>query len=683
MGHADIRVAIDIGGTFVDAISFDRANSSVRTWKSATTPDRPSVGVLAAINGLRYPLAELGTIVHGTTLGLNAILQRKGAAVGLITNAGFEDVLEIARAEVNPQAMYDFNYVPPAPIVPRRFRRGVQGRIGADGTIVTALDEDAVASTASSLVRDSGREALAVCFLHSYANPEHERRAGEIIRAALPDVAVSLSIDVAREYREYERTSTTVLDAFIRPVLSEYFGEIEQALREGGFDGSLHVMRSGGGAMTVQLAQEAPLTTVLSGPAGGIAGAAWLSREAGLDRLLSFDVGGTSSDTCVLQDGAPHHAYEARIDRLPLLLQVFDIRTIGAGGGSIAQADDRLLKVGPASAGAVPGPACYGAGGTSATVTDAAVTLGMIGAAEFLDGRMPLDDSAAGAAIDAVAAQLGMSTIDTAAGIIRVAVARTVGALREITTERGLDPRDFALLAFGGAGPLLGPIVATEMDMAMTIVPRNPALFSAWGMLTSDLEYSVSHGAVIPLDGPARMAEVRKALAELEATAAAVLRDRVGTGGGEARLYQQADIRYRGQEFGISVDVQPDDSADSLADRFATAHQQRHGHGIPEHTEVVACRVRGVLDVGKPALAQFSPADSTTGTAGPATVRPAYDFATSQLVATPVYHRDSLAPGARLPGPAIITEGTSTTVVASGQEFEVDSGGLLRIRRTR
>jgi N-methylhydantoinase A len=680
MSRASLRVAIDIGGTFVDAISYNPADNTVRTWKSPTTPERPSVGVLAAVNGLRYPLSEVATIVHGTTLGLNAILQRKGAAVGLITNAGFEDVLEIARAEVNPQAMYDFNYVPPAPIVPRRFRRGVPGRVAADGTIVTALDDEAVASTAVDLVRDGGREALAVCFLHSYANPEHERRAGEIIKAVLPGVAVSLSIDVAREYREYERTCTTVLDAFIRPVLGEYLGEIEQALRAGGFDGSLHVMRSGGGAMTVQLAQEAPLTTVLSGPAGGIAGSAWLGREVGLDRLLSFDVGGTSADTCVLQDGEPHHAYESRIDRLPLLLQVFDIRTIGAGGGSIAQAEHGLLKVGPASAGAVPGPACYGAGGTNATVTDAAVTLGMIGATEFLDGRMPLDDSAARAAIGQVAAHLGMSTVDTAAGIIKVAVARTVGALREITTERGLDPRDFALLAFGGAGPLLGPIVASEMGMAMTIVPRNPALFSAWGMLTSDLEYSISHGAVIPLDGPDSMAEVRKALAELEASAAEVLRDRVGAGSGQARLYQQVDVRYRGQEFGISVDVQPDDSADSLADRFAVAHYQRHGHGIPEHTEVVACRVRGVLEVGKPSLPQLGP---PVAAAGPVTVRPSYDFANSQLVATPVYRRPALAPGSPLPGPAIITEGTSTTVVASDQQFEVDGGGLLRIRRTR
>ena len=308
-----------------------------------------------------------------------------------------------------------------------------------------------------------------------------------------------------------------------------------------------------------------------------------------------------------------------------------------------------LLKVGPASAGAVPGPACYGAGGTSATGNRrggharddrGGGVSGRPDAARRTPPRAARHRRGRGAT-----GHRARST--RPAGIIRVAVAGTVGALREITTERGLDPRDFALLAFGGAGPLLGPIVAAEMDMAMTIVPRNPALFSAWGMLTSDLEYSVSHGAVIPLDGPARMAEVRKALAELEATAAAVLRDRVGTGGGEARLYQQADIRYRGQEFGISVDVQPDDSADSLADRFATAHQQRHGHGIPEHAEVVACRVRGVLDVGKPALAQFSPASPGTGTAGPATVRPAYDFATSLL-----RHDSRLPPGCARAGRA-------------------------------
>jgi N-methylhydantoinase A len=674
-------VAIDIGGTFVDAISFDAADGSVRTWKSPTTPDRPSLGVLAAIAGLRYPLSEVGTVVHGTTLGLNAILQRRGAAVGLITNAGFEDVLEVARAAVVPHAMYDFNHVPPPPIVPRRYRRGVPGRVRADGAIVTPLDTDAVADAARSLVRDGGRDALAVCFLHSYANPEHERLAGEVIAAAVPGVAVSLSIDVAREYREYERTSTTVLDAFIRPVLASYFGEIEGALRADGFDGSFHVMRSGGGAMTVALARDAPLTTVLSGPAGGIAGAAWLSREAGLDRLLSFDVGGTSADTCVLQDGTPDQAYEARIDALPLLMQVFDIRTIGAGGGSIARAEAGLLKVGPASAGAVPGPACYGAGGTDATVTDAAVALGLISGEEFLDGRMALDAEAALAAVEPVAAGLGLPLTDTAAGIIKVAVARTVGSLREITTERGLDPRDFALLAFGGAGPLLGPIVASEMGMPMTVIPRDPALFSAWGMLTTDLEYNVSHGAVIPLEGDDALSEVRKSLAELEATADAVLRERVGAG--QRQLYQQADVRYRGQEFGITVDVRSDDDVPALSQRFAEAHHQRHGHGIPEHMEVVACRVRGLVSVEKPALTEVgAPPGGGTGSAPvPASVRPAYDFATAATVPTPVYRRAELVPGLALPGPAIVTEGTATTVVPSDQQVELGPDGLLRIRR--
>jgi N-methylhydantoinase A len=679
MSRPSLRVAIDIGGTFVDAISFDAADGSVRTWKSPTTPDRPSRGVLAAIKGLRYPLSEVGTLVHGTTLGLNAILQRRGAAVGLITNAGFEDILEIARADVSAHAMYDFNYVPAPPIVPRRFRRGVAGRVRADGAVVTPLDEDAVLETARSLVRDGGREALAVCFLHSYANPEHERRAGELIRAALPDVPVSLSVEVAREYREYERTSTTVLDAFIRPVLSEYFGEIEAALAADGFAGRFHVMRSGGGAMTVQLAQEAPLTTVLSGPAGGIAGSAWLAEEAGLDRLLSFDVGGTSADTCVLRDGAPDHAYEARIDRLPLLLQVFDIRTIGAGGGSIAQADGGLLKVGPASAGAVPGPACYGAGGTQATVTDAAVVLGLIGGQEFLDGRMSLDAGAADEAVGRVAAELGLSVTDTAAGIIKVAVARTVGSLREITTERGLDPRDFSLLAFGGAGPLLGPIVAREMNMASTVVPREPALFSAWGMLTTDLEYSVSHGAVVPLDGEDSMAAVRKTLAELESAATVVLRERMAEAG-ETTMHQQADLRYRGQEFGLSVDVLPADSAESLSERFAALHRERHGHGIPEHMEVVACRVRGVAAIAKPGLRPAeAPADGAAQ--NPLVTRPAYDFASGAVVPTPVYRRAGLVPGMPLAGPVIVTEGTSTTVVPGDQQLELDHHGLLRIWR--
>jgi N-methylhydantoinase A len=381
----------------------------------------------------------------------------------------------------------------------------------------------------------------------------------------------------------------------------------------------------------------------------------------------------------VLRDGAPDHAYEARIDRLPLLLQVFDIRTIGAGGGSIAQADAGLLKVGPASAGAVPGPACYGAGGTRPTVTDAAVVLGLIGGQEFLDGRMSLDADAAATAVGQVAADLGLTVADTAAGIIKVAVARTAGALREITTERGLDPRDFSLLAFGGAGLLLGPIVAREMNMAATVVPREPALFSAWGMLTTDLEYSISHGAVVPLEDADSMATVRKTLAELESAATVVLRERMSEAG-QTTMHQQADVRYRGQEFGLSVDVLPADSAESLSQRFAALHQERHGHGIPEHMEVVACRVRGVAAIAKPGLPPAA-APAVGPDPAPASVRPAYDFASGAVVPTPVYRRGDLVPGVTLAGPVIVTEGTATTVVPGDQQLELDSRGLLRIWR--
>ena len=674
-------VAIDVGGTFVDAISFDPITETSRAWKSPTTPSQPSAGVLAAIRGLGYPLGTIKTIVHGTTLGLNAILQRRGAAVGLITNLGFEDVLEVARAEVPARAMYDFGYARPRPIVPRRFRRGVAGRITAEGEELVALDEEAVVSEAAALVA-AGRQALAICFLHSYANSAHEERAGTLVRNSFPELPVSLSVHVAREYREYERTMTTVLDALIRPVLEEYFKDIERALREDGFVGSFHVMRSGGGAMTLELARDAPLTTVLSGPAGGIAGTAWLGTETAFSQLISFDVGGTSADICVVEDGVPHHAYEARIDDLPLLLRVFDIRTIGAGGGSIAAANNGLLRVGPTSAGAVPGPACYGEGGTAPTVTDAALVLGMIGSDEFLDGRMPLDEKAAKVAIGEVAEALGLDIVQAAAGIIRVTTVKMVGSLREITAERGLDPRDFALLAFGGAGPLLGPIVATEMGIALTVVPISPALFSAWGMLTTDLEYDVSRSAIAPLEQPGDVEAVQAVLSELQAVATKVLAERAGCIGSVVEYHTQADVRYRGQEYGLSVDVGVQDSTEAIRTRFAELHQRRHGHGIPEDMEVVACRVRATIVVPKPTLASLGrPVGAGSLDQAMIARRQIYDFATGTTQVAPVYRRADLRPGWGFAGPAIVTEGTSTTVVQSDQELEVDGTGLLLVRR--
>ena len=488
-----VRIAVDIGGTFVDAIEFDARTGHVRLHKASTTPDQPTHGVLTAIQGLHTPFPAIATFIHGTTLGLNAILQRRGARTGIMTNEGFRDIFEVGRGDVPGDQMYNFQYQRPPSIVPRRLALGVRGRIDARGAVIEDLDEAGVLAAGRLLVEQGGVQAIAITFLHSYLNPEHERRAAAILRAAFPTVALSISSDLAREYREYERTSTTVLEAYIRPIFETYIGELERDLRAAGFAGSFLITRSGGGAMTSAVARRAPLLTVLSGPAGGIIGAAALSSLIERPNLISFDVGGTSVDACVLQDGKPTEVYEARIENFPLLIPIYDIRTIGAGGGSIARVEGGLLRVGPQSAGADPGPLCYRKGGTAPTVTDAAIVLGYLSAREFLEGQISIDEEVARQGVQAlIATPLGVDPVTAAAGIFEVMVARTVGAIREITVERGLDPREFSLLAFGGAGPMIAPLLMREMGLKEVIIPHAPAGFSAWGMLMSDLEFDFS-----------------------------------------------------------------------------------------------------------------------------------------------------------------------------------------------
>lgn len=671
-GERRARVAVDIGGTFVDAVEFDETTGSLRLHKASTTPDDPTDGVFRALHGVADDLTKVDAFVHGTTLGLNAVLQRSGAPVGVITNDGFRDILEIARADVPTHAMYDFQYRPAPPIVPRRHRVGVPCRVDARGDTVTELDEAAVLDAARYLVEDQGLRAIAVCFLHSYANPAHERRTAELLRTRYPGVAVSISSDISREYREYERTSTAVLDAYIRPVLDDYITRLDDRLTGSGLAGSFHVMRSGGGAMTASLARRAPLTTVLSGPAGGVAGAAHLAAELGWDKLISFDVGGTSVDACVIEDAIPSEGYEARIDSLPMQIPVFDIRTIGAGGGSIARVDEGLLKVGPTSAGAVPGPVCYGAGGTEPTLTDAALVLGYVDPAEFLAGEMSVDAEAAREVIRTrLAEPLGIEVTLAAASVFEVLLARTVGAIREITVERGLDPREFALLAFGGAGPLLAPVLAREMELRAVVVPCAPSAFSAWGMLTSDIEYDLGATVLEPLDSEG-VAAVAPGFADLLAQGEEILALQ-GVKPDDRRLHRRLDIRYRGQEHALPVDLHDGDTVDDIMTRFSAAHRSRYGHVMPEPGQIVTLRVRAVGHVDKPALAELE-----AGTpAEPVGHRKAYDFATGTWSDFAVYERTSLRPGQRRRGPAIVNEGTSTTALFSDQEFTVDPYGHL------
>jgi len=668
-------VAVDIGGTFVDVIEFDQETGNVRLAKAPTTPGRPADGVIEAVRRLGTPMRETGVIVHGTTLGLNAVIERKGARTGILTNEGFRDLFEIGRADVPREHMYDFAYQRPEPLVKRRHRLGVPGRMDPQGRIVEPLDEAAVKAAAGRLVAD-GVQAIAIAFLHSYRNPEHEERAAQIVREAFPSVSVSVSSAITREYREVERTATAVLDAYIRPIFDAYVGELKQALASNGFAGKFFVMRSGGGMMLADLAARVPIYTVMSGPAGGIMGATRVARELGRSRLLSLDYGGTSLDAAVIENGEPLVMYEATLEHFPVLIPIFDIRCIGAGGGSIAWLQEGLLQVGPQSAGAVPGPLAYDRGGTEPTTTDAALVLGYMDPTAFLSGAMPLNIDASRTGIQKrLAEPLRTDSATVAAGIFDVLIAKTVGAIREITVERGKDPRQFSLLAFGGAGPLITPMIAREIGAVEVIVPNVPAAFSAWGMLMSDLVFEVSQTDIRPLDEHA-WPGVEAAFVQLEAQALALLAEQ-GVPESDRSTERLLECRYSGQEHSIAVAAPPGVTANDVIRRFNEVHAERYGHSLTAVVQASTMRVRSIGRLEKPPLKRLAAADGPQ--VEPQLTRDAYCFAKRAFRRFGVYARSSLAPGHVVSGPAIVDEGTSTTVIHSDQHLVVDGYGNLVI----
>ncbi len=673
------RLAVDIGGTFVDAIAYDEQSGKITVRKSPTTPAAPADGVITATRATGASLEEASVYTHGTTLGLNAILERRGSVTGIITNAGFRDIFEIARGDLPRGSMYDFRYRRPELLVKRRHTVGVPGRIDHRGKVVEELDHDAVIE-AGRLLSERGVESVAVCFLHSYANSEHEKAAKSILTKAFPHLSVSVSVDLVREYREYERTSTAVTDAYIRPILGRYLTDLEDRLRRGGFGGSFLIMRSAGGAMTSEIARVSPLLTVFSGPAGGIAGTISLGEATGRSSLISFDVGGTSLDACVIVDGAPTEVYEAEIESLPIRIPVFDIRTIGAGGGSIAWMDKGLLRVGPRSAGAVPGPICYGRGNTEPTVTDASLCLGYLAADEFLGGEMSLDEAAAVRGVtEKLAEPLGMSTERAAASVFDVLLARTVGAIREITVERGLDPREFSLVAFGGAGPMLAPLLAREMDLPEVVVPAAPAVFSAWGMLMSDLEYDLGQTVLTMLDDAA-LAQIEGVFAQLETEADQVLTAQSVPPGNRV-LLRRLDLRYNGQEHTLSVELRDADDTDSVIDRFHRRHVERYGHSLTEEVQILTARVRAIGRLEKPsALLGGSHTADEAAAKSRVGERQAFDFATRESRPFPIYERSLLEAGVEISGPAIIREPTSVTIIHGDQRAVPDGSGNLVVR---
>jgi N-methylhydantoinase A/oxoprolinase/acetone carboxylase beta subunit len=685
-GLAPYRVGIDIGGTFTDFALLD-PRGRVRFGKVLTTPGDPLRGLL---DGLRTILADAGVpadrlahVLHGTTLITNAVIERKGARTALLTTTGFEDVLEIGREQ--RYDLYDLRMRMPEPLVRRRLRLGVVERIDADGTVATPLDEASLAR-AIDACRAAGVEAVAVAFLHSYRNPAHEARAAAALRAALPEVAVSASAEVLPEIREYERTATTVLNAYVTPLARRYLGRLQDGLHQTGASGAaVHVMTSSGHLTTLAEAARVPIRLIESGPAGGCLAALYHGRRARLRDLLAFDMGGTTAKACLVHRGRPFTTTEFEVARaevgkrgsgLPLRVAALDLMEIGAGGGSIAWVDALgLLRVGPQSAGADPGPAAYGTGGKAPTVTDADLVLGYLAPDRFLGGAMTLEVAAARVALATVAEALRLGIVDAAAGIRRLVDENMASAARVHVLEKGKDPRRYPLFAFGGAGPVHAWGVAHLLGTSTIVVPRGAGVTAALGFLAAPIATDEVRSDPTRLDR-ADWVRVRALVAEMERSATATL---VGAGVPRARivLERAADMRYAGQGFEVTTPL-PAGRLDAgrreaITRSFLLTYRGRYGQAVRDQAlEVVSWRVhaRGPLPAVtfEPVARGTDPGRALTGR------RPAY-FEPAGFVPTPGYDRGRLGAGARLRGPALLEERESTLVVPPGATVSITPAG--------
>ena len=671
-----VRFAVDVGGTFTDIVVLEAETGEVRHAKTSTTPEAPAEGVLHAIHKAGVSLADADFFFHGTTLGINTVLERTGARTGLITTKGFRDELEIARLN---WPMYQLHWDQPPPLVPRYLRCGVTERLRADGSVVEPLNESELREAVERLLRN-GVESIAVCFIHAYAFPQHEQRAGQIIATECPEVEFTLSHLITQEYREYERTSTTVIDAMVKPRMAGYIDGLAARLGEDGFAGEFLVSRCDGGVMGAAEVAERSVRTLISGPASGVMGAAELGRRLGLAEVIAVDMGGTSFDAALITGGEPHLQPIARVEGMPMLMPSIDLATIGAGGGSIAWLDaGGALEVGPQSAGADPGPIAFGNGGTEPTFTDAALVNGLIDPDYFLGGEVKLDLESAREGIAAqIAGPLGVSLEDAADGIVALTEAKMAGTIEEITVGKGFDPRDFALVAYGGGGPLVASALAVYLEIPTVVIPRSPATFSAWGMLTLDIVRDFSRTQVSLLErlDAGRLSEP---FAELETRAVHAL-ERENVPASERQLVRSVDMRYENQEHTLSVPaadmaaLQPD----ALRARFDEQHGTAYGYSLTEPVEVVAYRVRAVGSLEKPAqplLAQGSPTSEHARKGG----RPARHRDSGGLLEWSVYERDLLQAGNRVAGPAIVEEITTTTLVPPGRALTIDELGNMVI----
>lgn len=674
-----VRIGVDVGGTFTDFILMDESDGAVRFYKVPSTPSDPSQAIE---NGLRQlldlagvPGSQVAYLGHGTTVATNIVIERRGAKTGLLTTRGFRDVLELGRQD--RPSIYDYRLRKPPPLVPRDRRMEVTERIGPEGTALIALDEASLEQAVLAL-REHDVEAVAICFLHSYLSPDHEEAARAAVERLMPGVYVSVSSRILPEFREFERMSTTVVNAFTGPRMGRYLEEFRRRVRELGIPAEPYTIHSNGGLMSVETARECPVRTCVSGPAAGVVGAAAIGTLAGLPDLITFDVGGTSTDVSLIHEGRPLFTGNRLVAGYPVKTPMIDIHVIGAGGGSIAAVDEAgALKVGPRSAGASPGPVAYGQGGIEATITDANLCLGRLDPDAFLGGRMSVDLEAARRVIaDRIAAPLGLTPEAAAHGIIQIANANMSRAIRAVSVERGYAISDFALAAFGGAGPLHAAEVAVECGIPRVLIPVEPGTLCARGMLHTDLSSDYVRSCFGDAD-PASWGAVLEQLAALGRDGEAWL-DREGIAPALRSERRILDARYRGQNFEVKVDCTGLGAGDfdELVRRFHAAHDREYGYFIPERAiEFVSCRLQAVGEVQKPPAREHKGGASLAGAR--IGERPVYIDAKHGWQTAAVYQREKLPVGETLTGPAIVNEMSATTVVLPGQRLTVDRFGNM------
>jgi len=666
------RVSADIGGTFTDLVFQDASTGRCTAFKVLSTPENPALAVIDGLDKALPEGSEAAFFIHGTTVGLNAVLTRSGARVALLTTQNYRDVYTIQgndRGEI-----FSIHWRKPRPLaeIPDTFT--VAERINASGAVETPIDTDELDILVTA-VRERGYEAIAICLLFAFKNPVHELAAEAYLRRHLPDISITLSHRVSPEWREYARTSTTVMDAYAAPVVRRYLDTLVAQLSGRLTEGSeIHVMKSNGGAMTAAAASEIPLQTLLSGPVGGTIGGQTLSEVTGRPNLICVDMGGTSFDASLIIDGKPSFSNEAELEGLPIQMSVVDIHVIGAGGGSIAWEEAGAVRVGPQSAGSVPGPACYGRGGTRPTVSDANLVLGRLDSANFAGGTMTLDVDKARVAVKSLADRFSLSTEAMAQGIIDIINAKMADAIRTITIRRGIDPRDFALVAYGGAGPAQAAALAEQLDIGEVIIPVLPGAFSAWGMLQTDVRHDFKMTYYGYWDGFSPEA-LQGAFHRLERQGADFL---LSEGLSEADIHFErlADFRYHGQEYVLTIPL-PKDPIDMAGVRaaFDQAYDRQYGHSAPEsRMEVTNLRVAAVGLLARPGLA-----DPQVAEKGPQRHRGVYFH--GKMFDTAILDRDSLGLGSIVAGPAIIEEATATTLVPDDWQAEIITGGHMTLTR--